>query len=113
VERVHLCDIPRPPRGTAGARRGGTAYLSGGPERPRARARHRDLFREVGERIARSVSTAESQEIANTMWAFATVGIFDEALISKMREEAIVKLKTFKAQEAANVAWALGRAAAL
>merc|ERR1719261_353816 len=53
---------------------------------------------------------AESQEIANTLWAFATAAAFDKKLFNVMGHQAVRKLPSFKAQEAANVAWAFGRA---
>ena len=47
-----------------------------------------------------------SQELANTAWAFATVGRKDERLFSTLAAAAEQRMRDFNSQELANTAWA-------
>ena len=48
----------------------------------------------------------KAQELANTAWAFATVGQKDEPLFNALAKMAERRLDQFNAQELANTAWA-------
>ncbi|MEC7216227.1 MAG: hypothetical protein VXW26_17590, partial [SAR324 cluster bacterium] len=47
-----------------------------------------------------------SQDLANTAWAFATVGCEDELLFSTLAAAADQRMRDFNSQELANTAWA-------
>ena len=47
-----------------------------------------------------------SQELANTAWAFATLGHKDERLFSTLAAAAEQRMRDFNSQELANTAWA-------
>ena len=51
------------------------------------------------------------QAVANTVWAFATLGHRPEALLGPLAEEAGRKLRDFNPQDLANTAWAFAAAA--
>ena len=53
-----------------------------------------------------------SQELANTAWAFATVGHNAEWLFSTLSAAAEQRMREFDSQELANTAWALTDSAA-
>ena len=46
-----------------------------------------------------------SQDLANTAWAFATVGHKDERLYSTLAAAAQQRMRDFNSQELANTAW--------
>ena len=48
-----------------------------------------------------------SQALANTAWAFATVGQKDERLFSTLAAAAEQRMRDFNAQDLANTSWAL------
>ena len=47
-----------------------------------------------------------SQELANTAWAFATISQSDERLLTGLARDAERRMNEFKAQNLANAAWA-------
>jgi hypothetical protein len=47
-----------------------------------------------------------AQGIANTVWAFATLGLSDETLLKALAQEAISQIHSFNPQEIANIVWA-------
>ena len=53
-----------------------------------------------------------AQDLANTAWAFATVGQQDEQLFKALAKMAERHLDQFNAQGLANAAWALTESAA-
>ena len=54
----------------------------------------------------RCLDKFNSQDFANTAWAFATVGQQDEQLFKALARMAERRLDKFSAQELANTAWA-------
>ena len=48
----------------------------------------------------------KAQHIANTAWAFATLGRLDKLLFAALARTAEQRLCEFKAQEISNTAWA-------
>ena len=50
-----------------------------------------------------------AQELANTAWAFATVGQEDEQLFKALAEMAEQRLDDFNAQGLTNAAWAFAK----
>ena len=60
----------------------------------------------------RRLDDFNAQELANTAWAFATVGQKDEQLFKALARMAERRLAKFKAQALANTAWALTDSAA-
>ena len=53
-----------------------------------------------------------SQDLANTAWAFATVGHKEERLFTALEVAAEQRMRDFKSQDLANTAWALTDSAA-
>ena len=51
----------------------------------------------------------KAQDLANMVWAFATVGQQEEQLFKSLAKMAEWRLDQFKAQELANMAWAFAR----
>ena len=51
-------------------------------------------------------SSWKHQNLANTAWAFATVGHKDERLFSTLAAAAERRMRDFNSQELANTAWA-------
>ena len=47
-----------------------------------------------------------SQDMANTIWAFATAGVADQTLFEAIAVEALRKIHEFKPQNLANMIWA-------
>eukprot|EP00961_Rhodomonas_salina_P143225 1927100-Rhodomonas_salina.1 len=59
-------------------------------------------------RAMRTVDEFKPQNVANLMWAYATMGLQAEAgLMSAMSKQAIWTAGKFDAQNAANLMWAL------
>jgi len=56
------------------------------------------------------MDTFNSQTIANTVWAYATVGHTDPHLFNAMSQLALLKLDSFNSQEIANTMWAYATA---
>ena len=54
----------------------------------------------------RRLDQFNAQELANTAWAFATVGQQGEQLFKVLAKMAEQRLDQFKAQDLANMAWA-------
>ena len=50
-----------------------------------------------------------SQDLANTAWAFATVGHKDERLFSMLAAAAERRMRDFNSQVLANTAWAFAK----
>ena len=61
----------------------------------------------------RRLDQFNAQDLANTTWAFATVGQLDEPLFNALARMAERRLDQFNAQELANMAWALTDSACL
>ena len=51
----------------------------------------------------------KAQEIANTAWAFATVGLSDENLFAALAMAGAQRVWDFKPQDLTNTAWAFAR----
>ena len=51
-------------------------------------------------------SSWKHQNLANTAWAFATVGHKDERLFSTLAAAAERRMRDFNSQNLANIAWA-------
>ena len=58
------------------------------------------------EEALHKIQTFNSQNIANTAWAFATLNHYDRALFNTLAQEAPHKIQTFNSQAIANTAWA-------
>ena len=58
------------------------------------------------------MKACEAQAIANTAWAFATVGQKNEPLFTALAKAAERRMKDFEAQAISNTAWALTDSAA-
>ena len=56
--------------------------------------------------VALRVSEFNAQDIANTAWAFASLGQLDEKLFAAPAREAALRVSDFKAQGMANAVWA-------
>ena len=61
----------------------------------------------------RRLDQFNAQDLANTAWAFATVGQNEELLFNALAKMAERRLDQFNAQGLANMAWALTDSAAL
>ena len=57
----------------------------------------------------RHLDKFRAQELANTAWAFATVGQPDKQLFKALARMAEQRLDKFNAQALANMAWAFAR----
>ncbi|KAJ1446586.1 hypothetical protein M885DRAFT_244102 [Pelagophyceae sp. CCMP2097] len=58
----------------------------------------------------RRLGRFNSQELANTVWAFAKVDYKDQSLFDAVATEALKKVAQFNAQELANTVWAYSKA---
>ena len=70
------------------------------------------LFKALANMAKRRLDQFNAQELANTAWAFATVGHKDELLFNALARMAERRLDQFNAQGLANTAWALTDSAA-
>ena len=59
-------------------------------------------------RLSGKSAISNHKNIANTAWAFATLGHENKALFESLGDEAVRKIRDFKPQELANTAWAFG-----
>ena len=64
------------------------------------------LFGALAQEATKQLSHFNPQALANTAWAFATLGIKNDRFFGALSQEAINKVSHFKAQELANTAWA-------
>ena len=56
------------------------------------------------------VNEVDAQNLANTAWAFATLGQLDEKCLAALSREAALPVSEFNAQGIANTAWAFAKA---
>ena len=77
------------------------------------RASLSELFTAIAKEAKHSLDQFNAQGLANTAWAFATVGQKDELLFNALARMAERRLDQFNAQGLANTAWALTDSAAL
>eukprot|EP00741_Cyanophora_paradoxa_P025639 tig00000385_g24743.t1 len=63
----------------------------------------------AGELVARRLSDFSPQAISNIVWAFAKVGVRDEAMLSSVAAEAARRLSDFGEQNISNVAWGFAK----
>ena len=64
------------------------------------------LFAALTRAAEQRVSEFNAQELANTAWAFATVGQSDTKLVATLARAAEWRVRKFNTQELANTAWA-------
>ena len=64
------------------------------------------LFKALAKMAERRLDQFNTQDLANTAWAFATVGQQDEHLFEALARMAEQRLDEFKPQDLANTAWA-------
>ena len=69
------------------------------------------LFIALARAAERRVSDFKPQNLANTAWAFATLGQSDAPLFAALARAAERRMGDLKPQELANTAWAFARAA--
>ena len=60
----------------------------------------------MGREAERRLVNFNPQNLANTAWAFATLGHMDVQLLTALAREAARRLGDFKPQELANTVWA-------
>ena len=65
-----------------------------------------ELFAAIAKEAERRLDQFNAQQLANTAWAFATVGQKDEQLFKALAKMAERRLDEFNAQGLANTAWA-------
>ena len=70
------------------------------------RASLSELFTAIAKEAKHSLDQLNAQELANTAWAFATVGQKDELLFNALARMAERRLDQFNVQGLANTAWA-------
>ena len=58
------------------------------------------------EAALKKISSFNEQNLANTAWAFATVGRDDARLFDALAKAALMTISSFNEQELANTAWA-------
>ena len=66
-----------------------------------------DFIRSFYNRINSLITHFNSQELANTIWAMATLKVNHSQLISMIANESIQKISQFNCQELVNTIWAL------
>jgi hypothetical protein len=69
-----------------------------------------ELFTALARASECRVGEFTTQELANTAWAFATVGRSDPSLFLALAKNAVKRVNTFNAQDLANTAWAFATA---
>ena len=69
-----------------------------------------ELFAAISKEGEWRLDEFNAQDLANTGWAFATVGQQDEQLFKALAKMAERRLDQFNAQELANTAWAFKKA---
>ena len=70
------------------------------------------LFTAVADEASQRLKDFNSQDLANTAWAFVTVGRKDEQLLTAVAEAAKQRVTDFDSQELVNTAWSLMDSAA-
>ena len=65
------------------------------------------LFKAVAKMAEQRLDQFNVQNLANTAWAFATVGQRDSQLFEEVAKMAAWRLDLFNAQDLASTAWAL------
>ena len=65
-----------------------------------------ELFAALAMEVNLRAIEFNAQSLANTAWAFATLGQLDERLSASLAREAQLRVSEFNAQELANTAWA-------
>ena len=64
------------------------------------------LFKALAREVEQRVGDFNQQNLANTAWAFATLGHSDVQLFTALAREAERRVGDFNPQELANTAWA-------
>ena len=64
------------------------------------------LFTALAREAERHVGNANPQNLANTAWAFATLGQLDSRLFTLLAREPECRMSEFNPQNLANTAWA-------
>mmetsp|Transcript_7086 Transcript_7086/g.24902 ORF Transcript_7086/g.24902 Transcript_7086/m.24902 type:complete len:294 (-) Transcript_7086:58-939(-) len=73
---------------------------------------HRPLFFAIAQDAPRKVHTFNAQELANTAWAFSTLGFEAPTLFEAIAAESVKKIKAFTSQNLANTVWAFANVGA-
>ncbi|KAJ1463507.1 hypothetical protein M885DRAFT_474692, partial [Pelagophyceae sp. CCMP2097] len=68
------------------------------------------LFAAVAGEASKKIAAFNPQDLANTVWAYATAGVAAPALFEAVAAKAPKKIATFKSQELANTVWAYATA---
>ena len=68
------------------------------------------LFGAIAAAALRRIAEFNSQELTNTVWAFATAGVAAQALFSAVAVEALRLIQEFNSQELTNTIWAFATA---
>ncbi|KAJ1463485.1 hypothetical protein M885DRAFT_503820 [Pelagophyceae sp. CCMP2097] len=68
------------------------------------------LFEAIAAEAPKKIATFNPQELANTVWAYATAGVEAPALFEAIAAEAPKKIATFNPQDLANTVWAYATA---
>ncbi|KAJ1463443.1 hypothetical protein M885DRAFT_429561, partial [Pelagophyceae sp. CCMP2097] len=68
------------------------------------------LFAAVAAEAPKKIATFKTQELANTVWAYATAGVSAPALFETVAAESSKKIATFDPQNLANTVWAYATA---
>lgn len=63
----------------------------------------------IGKKLVTMVKDLIPQDLANTAWAFATLGLPDSDLMDQILQEVIAKVSDFSTQNLANTAWAYAK----
>ena len=63
----------------------------------------------LGNKASEHIQYFDPQNLANTVWAFATLGVRQEELLGAIAGRALVRLEEFNPQELTNTAWAVAR----
>jgi len=56
--------------------------------------------------VINKISHCEAQDLSNTSWAFARLGIVHYKMLASISEDAIKRISFFTAQNLTNTAWA-------
>ena len=67
------------------------------------------LFDEIANEFIPKIHTADPQNLANIVWAYATLEYYCQELFSAVAHEALGRLRQFKPQHLCNVAWAMSK----
>ncbi|KAK9818101.1 hypothetical protein WJX72_007196 [[Myrmecia] bisecta] len=68
-----------------------------------------DMLSTLADAMARRAGECNPQEVSNTVWAFAKLGHYNEALMDTFAREAESRIWEFSQQNLANMAWAFGK----